>query len=306
MRLSHLVAATLAVVCGFASGSDRAVLRDDNNAILQLSLPVSRIVTLAPHLAELVFDVGAGERLIGTVEWSNNPPAAQAVPRIGDGFRVDAERVLALQPDVVLAWGGGTPASTIEQLRALNLQVAVLTPSDLASVPRHLRWLGRLTGNAETAEAKARKFEMALQTLRAEYSDRQPVDVFYQISGQPLFTVGAEHTISELIGLCGGRNIFSDLDRRAHAVSREAVIMRDPDVIVAGQYTGSGDELSAWRRWDTLTATRAGNLFNIDAERVARPATGLADGGRELCETLDEARANLRQGEEGGAENKPG
>jgi len=270
------------------------VLLDDSGQRLVFTQPVRRIVTLAPHLAEQVFDVGAGDYLVGTVEWSNKPAAARDVPRIGDSFRVDAERIVALQPDVVLAWGGGTPQNTIERLRALDLQVAVLAPENLASIPQHMRWLGALTGNGAQAEKASRAFSEGLARLRQEYADHEPVRVFYQISSQPIFTVGAGHTISELIDLCGARNIFSDLDARAHPVSREAVLGRDPEVIVAGRYAGSEDELAGWHRWEDLTATRAGNLLSIDAETVARPTIGILAGGRELCEALDSARRNLR------------
>lgn len=273
---------------------DSVELVDDAGQRLVFDTPPRRIVTLAPHLAEQVFDVGAGDRLVGTVEWSNKPDAARDVPRIGDSFRIDAERIIALQPDVVLAWGGGTSSGTIERLRALQLPVAVLTPKNLASIPRHLRWLGKLTGNISRAEKKAMTFDAELDRLERHYANRETLDVFYQISAEPLFTVGAGHTISELIAVCGGRNIFSDLDSRAHPVSREAVLGRNPQVIVAGRYEGSDDELAGWLRWNNLAATQAGNLLSIDAETVARPTAGIVDGGRALCEALNAARKNLR------------
>lgn len=270
-------------------------LLDDAGEQHVFAEPVQRIVTLAPHLAEQVFEIGAGDRLVGTVEWSNKPTAAREVPRVGDSFRVDAERIVALQPDVILAWGGGTPRNTIERLRALNLPVAVLEPRDLESIPRHLEWLGRLTGNVEQSSEVARKFREQVETISNKYANAESIRVFYQISSQPIFTVGAGHTISELIELCGGDNIFSDLDARAHSVSREAVISRDPEVIIVGRYEGSEDERGDWRHWKNLTATRAENLLLIDAEAVARPAVGILQGARELCDALDIARANLQK-----------
>lgn len=283
----------LALVAPAASAD--IVVTDDAGQTLAFSEPVDRIVTLAPHLAEMVFDIGAGELLVGTVAWSDFPPAAKAVPRIGDSYRIDAERVVALQPDVVLAWGGGTPLDTIERLRALDIPVAVLTPRDLASIPRHVEWLGRITGKEAVAESRARKFRESLRRLRDEYSNRESLRVFFQISAQPLFTIGAGHTISELVAACGGENIFSDLDSRAHAVSREAVIARNPQVIVAGHYAGSSEELSEWHHWENLAATKTGNLFSVNAERLSRPTLGILEGGRELCETLQRARENVRR-----------
>lgn len=269
-------------------------LTDDSGTLLRLPAPAERVITLAPHLAELVFDAGAGERLVGTVEWSDHPPAAREVPRIGDAYQLDIERIVALNPDVILAWGGGTPEATIERLRQLGLTVAVLSPDSLASIPRQLFWLGRLFGEDQIARQRAEQFAAGLRQLRDNYSDAPLVSVFYQISAQPLFTVGGGHTISELIAVCAGENIFSDLSAAAHAVGREAVIARDPEVIVAGRHEGGGNELSHWQQWKEMTAIAAGNVFVIDAGRVARPAPGLLEGGRELCRTLDRARDNLQ------------
>lgn len=290
----RIFCALIAVVL-FPFAHADTTLVDDAGEQHVFAQPAQRIVTLAPHLAEQIFEIGAGDRLVGTVEWSNKPAAARDVPRVGDSFRVDAERIVALQPDVILAWGGGTPRNTIERLRALNLPVAVLEPRDLASIPRHLEWLGKLTGRIKHSEKIAGDFRKRLEAISNEYADAEPIRVFYQISSQPIFTVGAGHTISELIELCGGNNIFSDLDSRAHSVSREAVLSRDPEVIVVGRYEGSDDERADWRRWKNLTATRANNLLLIDAESVARPAVGILDGARELCTTLDIARANLQK-----------
>lgn len=290
----RIFAAVLAVVF-FPLAHAEITLVDDTGRQHAFAQPVQRIVTLAPHLAEQVFDIGAGDRLVGTVEWSNKPAAARNVPRIGDSFRVDAERVVALQPDAILAWGGGTPQNTIERLRALALPVIILEPRDLASIPRHLEWLGELTGNTAQANAVAENFREQLEVIRKTYDEAAPIRVFYQVSSQPIFTVGAGHTISELIELCGGDNIFSDLDSRAHSVSREAVISRDPEVIIVGRYEGSEDERTDWRRWKNLTATRTDNLLSIDAESVARPAVGILDGAKELCTALGTARGNLQK-----------
>lgn len=290
MRYCLLIAALLAPLSVHAE----IVLSDDAGANLRLSAPAERVITLAPHLAELVFDVGAGDRLVGTVEWSDHPPAAREVPRIGDAYQLDIERIVALKPDVVLAWGGGTPEATIDRLRRLGLPVAVLTPDSLASIPHHLLWLGKLLGVEQRAQNRAEQFVAGLQQLRDTYSNASRVSVFYQISAQPLFTVGGGHVISELFRVCGGENIFSDLSAAAHAVGREAVIARDPQVIVAGRHEGSGNELLQWEQWPGMTAVAAGNVFAINAERIARPAAGLLEGGRELCRTLDHARENLQ------------
>lgn len=290
-----LRAGALALALLYPVAHAEIIVTDDAGHTLSFAQPVQRIVTLAPHLAEMVFDVGAGQKLVGTVAWSDFPPAARDVPRIGDSFRIDAERIVALRPDVVLAWGGGTPVTTIERLRGLDIPVAVLTPRDLASIPHHLEWLGRITGTGALAMERAEQFRRELETLRSKYADSSSLRVFFQISAEPLFTIGRGHTISELISVCGGVNIFSDLDSGAHSVSHEAVIARNPQAIVAGHYAGSGEELAEWRHWENLAATKRGNLFSINAERLSRPTLGILEGGRELCEVLERARENIKR-----------
>lgn len=265
-------------------------VEDDAGARLLFDAPVQRIVTLAPHLAELVFEAGVGERLVGTVEWSDYPAAANRVPRVGDGFRIDAERIVALRPDLVLAWGGGTPRATIEQLRALDMPVAVLVPRTLESIPRHLEFIGRVTGQSALAQRKAGAFRAGLEALRERYASREPVTVFYQVNDPLLFTIGGDHFITEAIETCGGRNIFAALSSGAHAISREQVIARNPDAIVIGSYDEALYDAANWTPWHGMTAVRTGNVFVVDAALLTRAAPRIMDGIRQLCRRLEAAR----------------
>ncbi len=174
-----------------------------------------RIVSLAPSLTEIAYAAGAGPALVGTVEYSDYPAAARALPRVGDGWSVDAERVLALRPDVVLAWSSGTPQATIERLEAVGLRVVSVPTYRLADVPAALRQLGALAGTPQQAEAAAMGFEAGIRRLRERYAGARSVTVFIQIDDQPLYTVGGRHVISEVVELCGGRNVFADLPQVA-------------------------------------------------------------------------------------------
>lgn len=252
-----------------------------------------RIISLAPHVTELAYAAGAGERLVATVEYSDYPEAALALPRIGDAFRVDMERVLELRPDVVLAWESGTPVPTIERLRKLGVKVEVISTQTLAQVPAALRRLGDLAGTQDAAEEAAKRFEDELQSLRHEYRGRTPVSVFLQVNDRPLYTVNGQHVISEIAALCGGTNVFAGLRDLAPAIGVEAVIALDPQAILSTDSTVT-DAMAHWRRWDTLTAVRAGNVFTLPSDELMRATPRLLSGARVMCRTLETARGNLK------------
>jgi iron complex transport system substrate-binding protein len=167
----------------------------------------------------------------------------------------------------------------IEKLRHLGLPVERVSTTHLDDVPRALRRLGELTGTSATAEHAAREYTQALAELRRQHVHEAPLDVFYQISSAPLYTINSQHLISEIIVLCGGRNVFADLEQLAPPVSREAV--RD-DV--------ADDPFAGWRQWKKLKAVELGNLYVLRVDRVARATTRTVEGAREVCGVLEQAR----------------
>jgi iron complex transport system substrate-binding protein len=250
--------------------------------------PAHRIVTLAPHLAELVFAAGAGDRLAGTVAYTNYPQDAAALPRIGDAFRLDLEALAALAPDLVLAWKGGNPDSMLEQLALHGYRVVALAPERLDQIGEQLEEIGRLAGTPEPARAAAARFRAELEALRREQAGKPELRVFYQVSWRPLYTVGGRQLISEVIGLCGGRNLFAELGELAPAVGMEAVIARDPEVILTADTQRA--ELEDWRRWPGIAAVARGHLYTVDGDLVVRASPRILDGIRQVCAALDAAR----------------
>jgi iron complex transport system substrate-binding protein len=253
-----------------------------------------RIVSLAPHLTELAFSAGAGDRIVGTVEYSDHPEAARRIPRIGDAFRVDLERLLALRPDAVLAWESGTPVQTIERIRSLGLTVVAVRTYRLDDVAAALRAIGELAGTSAAAEEVAARFERQIAELRAQYHGRPVLSVFLQINDRPLYTVNGRHIMSELVELCGGRNVFAQLSELAPAIGVEAVIAADPQVILSTDDTVP-DPKAIWGRWRHLQAVRSGNIYSLPSDDIARSTTRLAAGAKELCRVLDTARSRLPQ-----------
>ncbi len=268
------------------------VFKDDSGREVRLKAPAKRIVTLAPHATEMLYAAGAGDRLIGTVEYSDYPPAAKKVPRVGSYDRFDLEAISALKPDLVIAWETGNPAAPVEKIRALGLTVYASQPNRMEDVAGQLERLGQLAGTEAVANQAAERFRQRLAGLRAANAGKPKVRVFYQIWKAPLMTVGGPQIISSAIELCGGENVFGKLSQMAPTVSVEAVLEADPEAIVA---TGMGDArpewLDDWNKWPRMTAVKRGNLFHIHPDLMQRHTPRILDGAEKLCADLDVARS---------------
>jgi len=294
--VKYLLGAFSLIVVPLVSFSATAAiqLKGADGVSITLPSPARRIVNLSPDFSELLYDVGAGGTLVGTIEYSNYPEAAKKVPRIGDGFHVDVEKIVALKPDLVLAWEGGTPQALISKLRGLGLPVLAIGTHELTDIAANLETLGAATGHEVEARQAADGFRGRLAAFESRYAAAQPIRVFYEISQEPLYTVGGAQSISRLIAVCGGRNIFADLSELAPVVSLEAVLARDPQAIVTGNGEGDVEQrFKQWRQWPELTAVRYGNLYAMNDDTISRATPRILDAGQQLCEDLDRARANL-------------
>lgn len=266
-------------------------LVDDLGTRIQLDAPARRIVSLAPHVTELIYAAGAGDALVGVVAYSDFPPAAKSLPSVGSYTRADLEAVVALKPDLVIGWRSGNQPAQIERLRALGLPVYVNESRDLDAVAHTLRQIGRLAGTEAAAEAAAKAFELREQSLRERYAGQPPVSVFYQIWNKPLMTINGEHLISAVIRLCGGNNVFHDLGLLAPKIGEEAVLVADPEAIVAsGMGEARPEWLDTWRTWSQLQAVQRDNLFFIPPELIQRHTPRILEGATRLCAQLEEAR----------------
>jgi iron complex transport system substrate-binding protein len=272
------------------------VVVDDTGATVRLDRPARRVITLAPHLAETLFAAGAGDRLVGTVDYSDYPEAARSVPRIGGYSRLDLEAVVALEPDLIIAWQTGNAPASIDKLRDFGLPVYISQPDRLEDVAGEIERLGRLAGTSAVADAAARQLNARLAGLRERYGNRPVVRAFYQIWKQPLSTVGGKQIISSVIRLCGGENVFGDLETIAPVVSVEAVLAADPEAIIAsGMDEARPEWLDDWTHWPTLTAVVRGNLFFVPPELIQRHTPRLLDGAEQICRHLETARSRRRQ-----------
>ena len=286
-------AVALAGVLLPAAGPASALrVTDDRGLILELPGPARRIVTLAPHLTELMYAAGAGDRLVGTVAYSDFPVAAQRVPRVGDARALDLERLVALQPDLVVVWLGGTPQPQLDVLAGLGLRLYYQAPRNLAHIAETLERFGVLAGTAEVAQPAAARFRARLAALAEPHRGQRAVSVFHQVWDRPLMTVGGAHPISEVIALCGGRNVFAGLGALAPVVSIEAVLEADPEVIGSAGDSGPREAgLGAWLDWPRLRAVAGGQLYVIPPDLISQAVPRVLDGAEQMCAALDRARA---------------
>lgn len=264
-------------------------MQDASGHKVRLAAPAQRVVSLAPYLTELLFDLGAGDRLIGTIASSDYPAAAARIPRVGTYDRLDYERIVALRPDLVLLWLSGNGRDELDHLRHLGLKVFAMEPRHLEGVARSLETLGELVGRAGQGRRHARLYRNRLATLTQRYSNRKPVRVFFQIWSQPLMTVGGPQLITSVLRRCGGRNIFADQPQPALAVSTESVIRSRPQAIVTTTGTGP-NPFARWRRLKSLPAVRNHHLILLDTETLGRATPRVLEGMRQLCRALDQVR----------------
>jgi len=259
---------------------------DDTGARVTLATPAQRIVSLAPHATELLVAAGAGQRIVGAVA------AGGGERSIGDARSLDLERIVALQPDLIVTWPYTVPAQ-VEALAARGAKVFVTDPKTIDGIATDIERLGALAGTDVHARAAAAAFRDRIARLRSGRSVARPIRVFYQIWNAPLYTVGGRHLVSEAIRVCGGENVFASLGLPAPSVTVEAVIAARPDAIVAGGDGGARPAwLDDWKHWPSIPAVAHGSLFAVNADHLHRAGPRFADGVEQLCAALDAARRN--------------
>ncbi len=257
-----------------------------------LAKPAERVVALAPHAVENIFSAGGGERLVGVVNYSDYPEAAKKIPRVGTIASHSLEAIVALKPDLVVAWTGSGGTQLLRQLESLGLTVYMSDPRKLPDVARSIRDYGVLMGTEFVAEVAAGQYLSRLDALQAQYYDRTELSVLYQVWHTPLQTLNDKHIISDVIRLCGGRNVFGDAVTIAPKINLEAVFARNPDVIIAsGMDVARPEWLDDWKKWPNLKAVEQDNLYFVPPDIIQRHTARILEGAELMCESLENARA---------------
>ena len=263
---------------------------DDGGHRITLPSPATRIISLAPHITELLYAAGAGPSVVGVSAWSDYPPAAEKLPVVADGARLELERIIDLKPDLIIAWKSGSSARQVARLRKLGLIVFESEPRSFDDIARSLERFGTLAGSTEGKKAAA-SFRERLHELREHYSGRKKISVFYQIWSSPLMTLNGKHMVTDALRLCGATNIFANIPQIAPTVSTEAVVTANPDaILLTDERSPAADR---WRSLSQMKAVRHDNLFSVNGTLMNRAGPRILEGTAQLCERIDTARRRL-------------
>lgn len=250
-----------------------------------LASAAERVISLAPSLSEIMLELDAGDLLVGVIDGGERPAALEGVPSVGRIGQLEMEGLLGLQPTLVLLWPDSISRAQRDQLSQFGVPVLIAQPTSLAQLAEQFAVIGQRVGRGEQGRELQRQFEQGLEQLRERYRREPPLDVFYQIWNRPLYTLGGPQVIGEAIEICGGQNIFADIQLPAPQVSVESVLARNPDVILAG----SGAQLADWSAWPQLKAVRKGQLWEVPDKGLERPSFQMLKAIRKLCDVMEQA-----------------
>ncbi|MDX1901514.1 MAG: cobalamin-binding protein [Gammaproteobacteria bacterium] len=262
-------------------------LVDDVGHRVILSHPAQRIISLEPDVTEILFAVGAGSKIIGVMQGSDWPRAAKKIPVVAAFDHIDAEHIVLLKPDLVIA---PDDHDLMMQLMKINAPIFFVHSRYLSDIPKHLRQFGCLTGLTKKAEAEARKFEKHYRALVQRYKSTKKTKVFYIVWSKPLFTITQSNWINEVIELCGGQNIYAELPGASPSVSFESVLEKAPDVIISTQSNPQWQQ--AWQAWPVIPAVKNHRLFTVNQDRLERAGPRVLDAADQVCEILAGVRIN--------------
>jgi iron complex transport system substrate-binding protein len=291
LMIRTLCATALAwLACGAAAAP--VSVQDDDGRTVSLPAPARRIVSLAPHTTELLFDAGAGAQVVATVRYGDHPAAAKTLPVVGDAHLLDLERIAALKPDLIVVWLHGSAAGQIDKLRTLKIPLFHSEPRSLPQIGDSLRRLGVLAGTDAAAQTAAKAFDTDLARLRQRYSTRPPLRVFYQVWHQPLMTVNDQHLISDVIHLCGGVNVFGTQAALVPTVSAEAVLATRPQVLATSTLDGQVDDsIAHWRGFKAFEPIARQAVVTIPSDLISRHTPRILQGAQRMCEGFEQVRA---------------
>lgn len=291
LRACAALAVALSWLPGALTSAGAATFTDDTGAAITLARPAGRVVALAPGATALLFAAGAGQQVIATIEHADEPAAARVLPRLGDLQAIDLERLVALRPDVVVVTDAITSPLMTARVRSLGMPVYTTRYTRLDEIAPSIARLGRLTGTSDTADAAAARLGAELAALRAKYAGRRPIDVLYQVWNRPIYSIGGSHIVTDALALCGARNAFADQRIAAPSLGIEAVIARNPDVIVVSAPHDIAVQWAAeWRAYPRLAATANDRVYVFADQRLDRMGPSAIDAAAALCRLLDAAR----------------
>ncbi|WP_285432423.1 cobalamin-binding protein [Pseudomonas sp. fls2-241-R2A-110] len=241
-----------------------------------------RVVSLAPSLSEIVVELNSADLLVGVLDAGERPAELDGLPSVGRYGQLDMERLLSLKPDLLLLWPGSVGPAQRDQLKRLNISTYVAEPHNLGQLTTQIEAIAAQLGRPGRGVSLATALRQRLATLRQRYRRDEPLRVFYQVWDRPLYTVGGEQIISDALDVCGARNVFADLTLPAPQVSVEAVLQRNPEVILASDQA----QLNAWKAWPQVAAVAQGQLLLVADKGLERPSGQMIEATAKLCQVI--------------------
>ena len=289
--VKHAIFFCLLLFCATSQAATPFTVTDASGTQVVFATPPQRIISLAPNLTELAYAAGMGNHMVAVTAYSDYPQQAKQLPQVGDVFRLDWERLVALKPDLVLAWGSSFSSRDRATFEKLKLKVLVLEPRRLDDIPKVLRLLGRVASTESVAEAAAHAFVQQLDILRRQYAGRTKVRAYFQIAAAPLLTVNDAHIISDVLRLCGAQNVFAAVPLLTPAISNEALVKENPQLMLAVAATHEQEEETKkiWRGLP-LIAARQGRMAFIHPDQISRSTPRILLGAKRICEQIESAR----------------
>ncbi|EJM22723.1 ABC-type Fe3+-hydroxamate transport system, periplasmic component [Pseudomonas sp. GM21] len=251
-------------------------------AVSGSAVATGRVVSLAPSLSEIVVELGSADLLVGVLDAGERPAELEHLPSVGRYGQLDMERLLSLQPDLLLLWPGSVGPAQREQLKRLNIPTYVAEPHSLDQLAAQMEAIATQLGRPERGVSLATELRQRLASLRQRYRRDEPLRVFYQVWDRPLYTVGGGQIISDALEVCGARNVFADLTLPAPQVSVEAVLQRNPQVILASDQA----QLDAWKAWPQVAAVAHGQLLLVMDKGLERPSGQMVEATAKLCRVI--------------------
>ncbi len=245
------------------------------------------IIALAPHIVEVLFEIGVGEQIIGTTEFADYPDAAKNIPVVGNYLGLQVEAILAMQPDLIIAWKSGNPAAQLARLEKMGLKIIYSNPAKLVDIPNEMRMFGNNTGNAELAHKVASAFDMRLASIKKKHGNHASLRVFYELWPNPLTTVAQGSWNHNVLSVCGVQNVFAEAASAFPQVNIEQVLSKQVQVIVQpvskSEVNKSGYD---WHKWELIPAVKQQRIIRPNADRLHRMSSRVLDELEWLCQQL--------------------
>jgi len=270
-----------------ASAEASITVKDDLGNTIRLDHPATRIVSLAPHLTEILFYLGLGDKVVGVVEFSDFPSQAKKVKRVGNAFSVSVEAIVELKPDLILVWSSGGSGEQVRKLKSLGIPVYYSEPRVLLEVAEGIERIALLAGKGQRGSLAKQQFQARLQEVGRVPSGNNEPRVFFQISATDLYTVNDKHLMGQAISLCGGKNIFGSLNVPVPLVSSEAILVGQPQIIVrSADFPGQTEWRYQWQKYKQIPAVANNHLYEVSADLISRPGFRMLQGIRQLCDII--------------------